>query len=84
MPQYRPIWLEIARQQYDDLATDVRRMVDQRVAQLLETPTAAVGAVYNEHFDQWSVPLGREGFIFYAVVPDPASVIVLRLVTGFW
>ena len=51
------------------------------MAQLLEGPTVDRDAVYNERSDQWSVPLGDEGFLFYAVVRHPAKVIVLRLVT---
>ena len=37
--------------------------------------------MYNERSDQWSVPLGARGFLFYAVVRDPATVIILRLVS---
>ena len=36
-------------------------------------------AVYNDRSDQWSVPLGDHGFLFYAVVREPATVIILRL-----
>ena len=37
-------------------------------------------AVYNPASDQWSVPLGDDGVLFYAVVRDPATVIVLRVI----
>lgn len=37
---------------------------------------------YNGRSDQWSIPLGDHGFLFYAVVRAPTKVIVLRLVTG--
>ncbi|MGH3889498.1 MAG: hypothetical protein ACRDSZ_23545 [Pseudonocardiaceae bacterium] len=80
MPRYGPIWVEIAQQQYDALSDDVRLLVDHRVAQLLGDPIA--DAVYNRRSDQWSIPLGDDGFLFYAVVHDPPRVIVLRLVTG--
>lgn len=82
MPRYGPVWLEIAEQQYRDLPEDLRDLVDRRLGQLLENPTADQDAVYNERSDQWSVPLGDDGFLFYAVVRCPAKVIVLRLVTG--
>ncbi|MDQ2788716.1 MAG: hypothetical protein DLM60_21115 [Pseudonocardiales bacterium] len=82
MPRYGPVWLEIAEQQYLDLPANVRHLVDQRLAQLLENPTADRNAVYNERSDQWSVPLYDQGLLFFAVVRDPAKVIVLRLVVG--
>ena len=80
-PRSRLVWLQIADQQYDDLPDDLRELVDYRIAQLLENPTVDADAVYNERSDQWSVPLGERGFLFYAVVRDPATVIVLRLVS---
>lgn len=80
-PRSRLVWLQIADQQYHDLPEDVRVLVDRRIAQLLENPTVDADAVYNDRSDQWSVPLGEHGFLFYAVVRDPATVIVLRLVS---
>ena len=80
MPRYGPVWLEIAERQYRDLPADLRELIDQRLGQLLENPTADPDAVYNERSDQWSVPLGDQGLLFYAVVQHPAKVIVLRLV----
>ena len=82
MSRYGPVWLEIAEQQYRDLPADLRELIDQRLGQLLENPTADPDAVDNERSDQWSVPLGDQGLLFYAVVRYPAKVIVLRLVTG--
>lgn len=80
-PRSRLVWLQIADQQYHDLPDDLRELVDRRTAQLLENPTVDRDAVYNERSDQWSVPLGERGFLFYAVVHDPATVIILRLVS---
>lgn len=80
MSAYGQIWLEIARQQYDYLPTDMRQVVDRTIEQLLNDPTGNPHAVYNAPSDQWSVPLGDYGFLFYAVVRDPARVIILRLV----
>lgn len=81
MPRYRPVWLAIAEQQYCDLPADLRGFVDDRLAQLLQDPIAEPDAVYNKRSDQWSVPLADQGFLFYAVVRDPATVIVLRLIS---
>jgi hypothetical protein len=78
MPRSRLIRLQIADQQYRG---DVRDLVYHRLAQLVENPTADPDAVYNPTSDQWSVPLGDNGFLFYAVVRDPATVIVLRLIS---
>ncbi len=52
MPRYRPVWLEIAEQQYRNLPEDVRDLVDRRLAQLFENPTADPDAVYNEPSDK--------------------------------
>lgn len=81
MPRSRLVWLQIADQQYHDLPGTVRDVLDRRLAQLVENPTADPDAVYNPTSDQWSVPLGEDGFLFYAVVRDPATVIVLRLIS---
>ena len=80
-PRSRLVWLQIADQQYHDLPDELRELVDCRLAQLLENPTADADAVHNERSDQWSVPLGARGLLFYAVVREPATVIVLRLVS---
>lgn len=80
MPRSRLVWLQIADQQYHDLPEDLRRLVDRRIASLLENPAADSDAVYNARSDQWSVPLGDAGFLFYAVVRDPATLIILRVV----
>lgn len=80
-PRSRLVWLQIADRQYRDLPAAVRVLVDRRIAQLVENPTVGADAVYNERSDQWSVPLGERGFLFYAVVRGPATVIILRLVS---
>lgn len=80
MPRYRLIWLEIAEQQYRDLPAELRGPVDQRLTQLVDNPTVDPDAAYSERSDQWSVPIQDQGFLFYAVVANPPTVIVLRLV----
>jgi hypothetical protein len=79
MPRSRLIWLRIADEQYHDLPATVRDVVDRRLAQLVERPTADPDAVYNARSDQWSVPLGTSGLLFYAIVREPPTVIVLSL-----
>lgn len=82
MPRSRLIWQQVAERQYLDLPQDLRARVDRRLSRLVESLTADRDADYNERLDQWSVPLGDDGFLFYAVVRDPPTVIVLRVV-GF-
>lgn len=82
MARYQLRWLEIAEQQYLDLPPGTRQLVDDRLTRLLDDPTGEAGSVYNERSDQWSVALADEGFLFYAVVHDPATVVVLRLIHG--
>ena len=80
-PRSRLVWLQIADQQYHDLPEDLRQLADRRIAALLENPTVDTDAVYNARSDQWSVPLGDNGFLFYAVVRDPTTLIILRVVS---
>lgn len=80
MPRSRLVW-QIADQQYHDLSDRGRDLVDHRLAQLVEHPTADADAVYNPTSDQWSVPLADDGLLVYAVVRDPATVIVLRSIS---
>ena len=67
MPRSRLVWLEIADQQYRELSDATRALVDRGLVQLVENPTADPDADY--------------GLLFYAVVRDPPTVIVLRLVS---
>ena len=83
MTRYKLIWLQIADQQYHNLTDYLHDLVNHRIAQLLENPTIDPDAVYNERSDQWSVPLEDRGLLFHAVVRDPATVIILRLVSLF-
>ena len=80
MPPYRLLWLEIAERQYLDLSDDGRELVDARLAQLEQDPSGVSDAVYDPKSDQWSATLGDRGLVLYAVVTEPATVIVLRLV----
>lgn len=80
MPTYRLVWLELAKQQYLDLSAELREVIDARLAQVLEDPTAQAAGVYNKQWDQWSVALADRGLLLYAVVRDPATVIVLRVI----
>jgi hypothetical protein len=81
MPRYAPVWSEIARQQYNSLPLDKQHLVDAKVEQLLEEPTADADARYDRRFDQWSVPFDDGmSLIVYAAVRDHRKIILLRIV----
>ena len=80
MPPYRLLWLEIAERQYLDLTDDARALVDQGLALLQDGPAGRSDAVHDPGADQWSATLGGRGLVLYAIVAEPATVIVLRLV----
>jgi mRNA-degrading endonuclease RelE of RelBE toxin-antitoxin system len=81
MPRYRPVWLEIAREQYTSLPADAREQIETRVEQLLENPRQQPRSAYDERTDQWTTTYGDgAGLIVYAVVHDRQRVIILRLV----
>lgn len=80
MPRHRPMWLELAEQQYLDMPTELLGQVDARLSQLVDDPIVDPAAAYDERSDQWSIPVHDHGFLFYAVVTHPPTVIVLRLV----
>ena len=77
---HRLLWLEIAEGQYLDLPDDTRALVDELLAQLESEPTGLPDAIYDSASDQWSAPIGEHGLMLYAVVPEQATVIVLRLI----
>ena len=77
---YRLLWLEIAERQYLDLSGDTRALVDERLALLESDPAGLPDAIYDSASDQWSAPIGEHGLMLYAVVHEPATVIVLRLI----
>jgi hypothetical protein len=79
VPPYRLLWLEIAERQYLNLPDEGRRFVDESLTKLERDPFGLPGAVYDASSDQWSAPLGG-GLVLYAVVAEPVTVIVLRLV----
>jgi hypothetical protein len=81
VPRSRLVWLEIADRQYRELLDSTRVLIDRRPAQLVENPTVDPDADYNKRSNQWSVPVGDDALLFYAVVRDPPTVIVLRLVS---
>lgn len=79
MTRYRLVWLEIAEAQYNALAPEARMVVDQRLAALAQDPISVRGAIYDRRSDQWSVPVAGAECLVYAVVADPATVIVERV-----
>ncbi len=80
MPRYRLVWLEIAEAQYQALSPEARMVVDQRLAGLLDNPSSAKDAIYERRADQWSIPLPGRACLVYAVVTEPATLIVERVV----
>ena len=82
MPRHRLLWVEVAERQYLDLPAQLLDSVDASLARLVDGPTSDPAASYDAPSDQWSVPVGDTGLILYAVVADPPTVIVLRLVVG--
>jgi hypothetical protein len=80
MPAHRVVWLEIAERQYLDLPDLARDQVDRLPTQLEQTPTDVSGAVFDQSSDQCSAPFGDLGLVLYAVVPDRATVIILRII----
>lgn len=59
MPRSRLVWLQIADQQYHDLPDSVRDVVDRRLAQLMENPTADPDAVTTQ-LGSVECPAGRQ------------------------
>ena len=76
----RLLWLEIAERQYLDLPDATRALVDERLAQLESDPAGLPDAIYDSASDQWSAPIREHGLMLYAVVHEPATVILLRLI----
>lgn len=79
MPRYEARWVEIAEKQRECLPADTRRLVNERIKELLENPTSTPGAVYYDPpLDRWSVPVGASvGLIIYAVRHEPRRVVIL-------
>jgi hypothetical protein len=74
------IWAELAERQYLDLPASARPLADQLLTQLEDTPTQVPDATYDQAADPWTAPFADFSFILYAVVPDRATVIILRIV----
>jgi hypothetical protein len=79
VPRSRLLWLQVADRQYHDLPQGLRASVDRRLAQLVENPTSDRDADYNERLDQWSVPLGDDGFVVAALAWLLITAVVVRL-----
>lgn len=70
-------WLEVARDQYLDLPAQSQDAVVQRIRQLQDSPH--IGA-YDAVSDQRVTDYGDgTGLLLYAVVDEPPTVIVLRI-----
>lgn len=68
------------REQYANLPAETQQQIDARVEQLVENPRQPRSA-YDRRTDQWTTTYGDGGgLILYAVVHEPPTVIILRLV----
>src|SRR4051812_22351794 len=59
---------------------DARALVDEGLTMLESNPVGLPAATYDAASDQSSAPIAERGLMLYAVVPEPATVIVLRLI----
>jgi hypothetical protein len=57
MPRFRLVWLEIADQQYRELPDATRALINRRLAQLVENPTADADADYHERVARGRLPV---------------------------
>ncbi|MDQ3825363.1 MAG: hypothetical protein M3325_06280 [Actinomycetota bacterium] len=74
---------EEAEKQYDALPKSTRRLVDQRIEELLENPTGNPDTVYDARNATHIVPIGDDkGFIVYAVEESFEMVIGYRFIPG--
>lgn len=84
MARYGAVWLELARDYYDNLPPEMQAQVDTRLEQLLENPPTGLrgdGAHYDSPTDQWTTTYGDGvGLIVFALVTERERLIVLRLV----
>jgi hypothetical protein len=71
-------WLEVAREQYDALPSEIQQQVDERIGQLRDQPEGDRQS-YDQPSDQWTTTYGSgAGLILYAVAGQ--RVLILRLV----
>ena len=74
---------EEAEKQYDNLPEDSRRLVNQRIRELLEDPINIPDRVYDAHNDTHIIPIGDDkGFIVYAIEQNFRLVIGYRFTPG--
>ncbi|MDQ4103206.1 MAG: hypothetical protein M3186_05690 [Actinomycetota bacterium] len=81
MPRYKQVWAEFPREQYNSLPAATQRLIDRRIAELLQDPTGDPDARYYQPHDEWSIPFtfgDEEGFIYYGVADEPRRVVILR------
>jgi hypothetical protein len=84
MPRYAlKLGGEEADKQYADLPEDTRRLVNQRIEELLENPTGNPDREYDAQYALHTIPIGDDkGFIVYAVVESARLVILYRFTPG--
>lgn len=81
MTPQRIIWLEIARNQYDNLSEPGHAALDLLLLRLAADPNS-VAADYDSMSDQWIAPFADgTGLLTFATVPAKGCIIVLRILT---
>ncbi|TKV35320.1 hypothetical protein [Mycobacteroides abscessus] len=77
MARYSPVWLEIARQQYESFSEEIQCQVDVKLDLLLDDPESH--GDYDKPSDQWTTDFGDgAGLIVYAVSKSSSCVLSVK------
>lgn len=72
-------WVDIAEDQYRALSGQQQRLIDERVAQLLEDPET--NSSFDRRTDQWTTTdSASAGLITFVFRPDRPRLVILRLI----
>ena len=72
-----------AQKHWADIPESSRRLVNQRIEELLEDPINIPHREYDPHLGTHTIPIGDDqGFIVYAVVERAREVIFYRFTPG--
>ena len=84
MPRYAfKLGGDEARKHWANPPEGSRRLVNQRIEELLENPIDIPDREYDAHLGTHTIPIGDDkGFIVYAVVESARMVIFYRFTSG--